>query len=191
MYCNHCSVFTNEAHFQTEEHINNSNMLNDILLEIVGGEKGLVKKVLGLKRGLEKEEITVGLSRFSWLDRFSKIKEMKVTNTFEKTIKIAFSPRGIFKNTYECELELEEPVSFDKLTTKQKEIFSTFDLALVKFMERGEKTKERMEELIKFQIKKWNLVHLDTATEKLNFKEYENINFESNQSPVPILRLNQ
>ncbi len=193
MYCNHCSVFTNKEHFETEQHKNNSNILNDILLNIVGGEKGLVKKVLGYKKDLESETITRTLNRFSFLERFSALKSMSLTNTFDKQIKIAFSPRGYNKKPYECHIELSEPVSFKQLTEHQKDILETFDLALVKLMDRRtiNKTNETMEQLLKEQIKRWNLFHLNIESEKLHFKEYENINTVSNSSPVPILRLNQ
>ncbi len=193
MYCNHCSVFTNKAHFKTEQHKNNSNMLNDILLNIVGGEKGLVKKVLGYKKDLEAETITRTLNRFSFLERFSALKSMTLTNTFDKQIKIAFSPRGYNKKPFECNIELSEQVSFKQLTEHQKDILETFDLAFVKLMDRRTKNKsnETMEQLLKEQIKRWNLFHLNIESEKLHFKEYENLNTVSNSSPVPILRLNQ
>ena len=165
-------------------------MVEDILLDIVGGEKGLVKKILGYKLDLETETLNVNLNRFSWLDRFSKIKQMIVTNTFENTIKVSFSPRGYNKKPFECNIELNEAVSFNQLTKKQKQILSTFDLAFVKLM-RGNQSNEKMELLIKKQIRSWNLAHFNKDCDKLYFKEYETINFNENQSPVPILRLNQ
>ena len=194
MYCNHCSVFTNKEHFETDQHKKDLNMLNDILLDVVGGEQGLVKKVLGFKKDLETETITQTLNRFSFLERFTALKSMTLTNTFDNQIKITFSPRGYNKKPYECYIELSEPVSFNQLTKHQKDIFETFDLAFVKLMDRRIKNKsnERMGLLLKAQIKNWNLVHLNIESEKLHLKEYENINLSApNSSPVPILRLNQ
>lgn len=194
MYCNHCSVFTNKAHFETEQHKKDSNMLNEILLDIVGGEKGLVKRVLSYKKDLETETIKMTLNRFSFLERFTALKSMTLTNTFDNQIKISFSPRGYNKKPYECHIELSEQVSFNKLTKHQKQILETFDLSFVKLMggRTGEKSNETMEKLLKEQIKRWNNIHLNIESEKLHFKEYENINFSApNSSPVPILRLNQ
>jgi len=190
MYCNHCSVFTTIEHLESEHHINDKNMVEDILYKIVGGEKGLVEKVLSYKKDLETETSKICLSRMSFMERFSKIKEMTLINKYNNELVVQFSPSGS-KSKYECKIELNELISLEKLTKKQKELLETFDLAFVKFVSRGERTNKRMRELLQKQIKEWNLIHLEIDSEKLHFKEYQNIDFNKGQSPVPTLTLPQ
>ena len=190
MYCNHCSVFTTKDHLKSENHINNKNMVEDILLSVVGGEKGLVDKVLSYKKDLEAETLKVCLSRLSFMERFSKLKEMTLTNTFSNELEIQFSPSNS-KTKYNCTIELDEPITLETLTKHQKEILETFDLGFSRFIRKGERTSERMEEILKKIIKEWNLIHLEIDSEKLHFKEYQNINFNKHQEDVPTLTLPQ
>ena len=164
MYCNYCSKICKK------EHNCGKSIVEETLLNVVGGETGLVKEILSLKRGLEKESLVIKLDRFSFLENFNKIKEMTLENTFDNKIKVVFQK-------YQCYLELDEPISLYDLTTEQMGFLETLDLAFNKFLnKRGEKTNKRLEKRIKEQINSWNFIFFNDKTEdKLLFSRYGEI----------------
>lgn len=153
-YCNYCSRICEGKHTCGKE------MLEDTLLNIVGGEKGLVKQILGYKRDLEQEEKIVNIHRFVFLEIYDKIKTIKVKNKFEKKLEISFKPEGKYSKTYTCNLELNEPITFEDRPDLFEIFFRTFDIPLASFM-RKMKTNDKLEECLKQHIKKLNEIHYD------------------------------
>ena len=172
MHCNHCSKFCKDKHFKTKNHINNKIFIEDILLKVVGGEIGLVTKILNYKKDLETETLDIEIKRFSWLERFANIDKITLTNINNKNnkkIKLQYKK-------YYCYLDLNEPITLKNITDKQMSIFKTFDIIIANFLEKREKTNTRFENLIKEKIKQWNNIHLN-GSEKLFINKYKNIDF--------------
>ena len=151
-YCNYCSKLCLESHKCGKD------IVEDVLLNVVGGEKGLVKQILGYKRDLEYEERTINIHRLLFLERFDKIKTIKIINRFDKKLEIVFKPEGKYTKTYRCELELNKPIKFEEREDLFKYFFQTFDLPLAKFME-NKKTNENMKKYIKRSLRILNDTH--------------------------------
>ena len=103
MYCNICSKIVKKSHFKTKTHKKSEKKVTDILLDVVGGEMGLVKQILDYKQDMEYQEKTIKMERMTWVKHFKNLKEYKLTNTFEKKIKLTF------KNNH-CYLKLDEVI---------------------------------------------------------------------------------
>jgi hypothetical protein len=187
-YCYHCSKFCEDKHFKTKKHNKNKILTEDILLKVVGGEIGLVNKILNYKKDLETEILDIKIDRFSWLERFANIDKITLTNINNKNnkkIKLEYKK-------YYCFLDLNKSISFKKITKKQISIFKTFDLVIAKFLGKGEKTNHRFEKLIKEKIKDWNIIYLyNNISNKLFINKYENIDFSNNTESIdePVITL--
>ena len=170
MYCNICSKIVRKNHFKTKTHKKGEKTVIDVLLDVVGGEMGLVKQILDNKRDMEYQEKTIKLDRLSTFEKFKDIKEMTLVNTFDKKLKI------IFKKNH-CFLDLDEPISLYKLTPNQESFLETFDLALMKFINRGPQTNKRLEQCIKRQVASWNICQFDAAEYTLLMSRHKELEF--------------
>lgn len=185
-YCYHCSKICEDKHFKTKRHNKNKILIEDILLNVVGGEIGLVYKILNYKKDLETETLDIKISRFSWLERFANIDKITLTNINNKNnkkIKLEYKK-------YYCYLDLNKSILLKNITKKQINIFQTLDLVIANFLEKGTKTNTRFEKLMKEKIKQWNTLYLNNPSKKLFIKEYESIDFSHKQSiddPIVIL----
>ena len=169
MYCNICSKIVKKNHFKTKTHKKSNKIVTDILLDVVGGEMGLVKQILDYKQDMEYQVKTIKMDRFKSFKNFANIKEYKLTNRFNEKLKFSFK-----KN--HCYLKLDEVISLEELTYNQEQFLETLDLALIKFYHKGKKTNKRLGECINKQIKTWNKCHFDSESETLLFSRHNEIN---------------
>ena len=153
-YCNYCSYICEKNHNCKKS------LVEDILLTVVGGEIGLVKNIMRYKRDLEYETKTIDVCRFTWLETYSKIKTIKVTNKFENKLEISFKPERKYSKTYNCELELDEPIKINDRPDLFNTFFETFDIPLAVFM-RKNKTNENLKKYLKRHIETLNIIHND------------------------------
>jgi len=155
-FCNYCSYICEENHKCKEEKV------KDILLTVVGGEIGLVKKILDMKQEMEYEEIEIKFGRFDWLEIYRMIKKIKIVNKLNKKLEIYFKPNNKYSPIFYCELELKNPIKLKKNNKLLEKYFKTFDIPLAKFYTRR-KTNYSMEFQIKNHIKHLNKIHTEYA----------------------------
>lgn len=160
MYCTFCLKIIKKNHFKTKKHKSNEKIENDILLNVVGGEIGLVQKILDYKKDLEIQYKVIKCERMLHLQHFRELKKYKLTNLFNNKLKITF-------RQYHCYVSLDKIISLYDLTYNQLQFLETLDLALMKFICREPKTNERFEKCIKKQIVIWNRCHFNEEFEEI------------------------